>query len=217
MSCSGLGGSVLLEAVISGILGEVDLDDLVSKKLISSSDSVSAVLHKVSIHLVEGHLQVGRSVKANSLSLADNAAWQDEVIEDCLVDCSKGPAVGTFLALAELSYSRVYLDPAGLDGPCDDEQYGGLQLLFELNVKLLGVVLQNLQEMVRDEKDESRFLTLVLGKGELDSFGHLESLQFSDGTLDFSKCSTDLSLNGSEILNKMCRLLCFSCRIVQLP
>lgn len=111
----------------------------------------------------------------------------------------------------------LYLDPAGLDSPGHDQKDGGLQLLLELDVKLLGVVVKGLQQVVRDEQNEGRLITFVLRHGQLNHFGELESLKLRDRALDFSKCSAHLGFDWSQILHESGCLLCFVCRIVQLP
>lgn len=210
-------GLDLLEGVIGGVGGEVDIDDFVSEQLVSSFNGIDAALHEVLVDLVESHLQVAGAVQANTLSLSDDVAGQHQIVKDSFVHGGQSAAVGSLLALAELSGGSLYLDPAGLDGAGNHQQDGGPELLLKLDVQFLGVVVQRLLEVEGHEHDDDWLLPLILRNLELDGFGELETLDFGDGTLDFVDGSSDGGLQRGQILHFSKRLPSVACRIVLGP
>ena len=106
--------------------------------------------------------------------------------------------VASVICAAKLAAKN--LDPTGLDGSGDHQQHCGFQLLLELNVELLGVSMERLKEVVRDEHYDSWVVSLLLG-GELDGLCDLESFGFGEGSFDLGEGSADLSLKRSKILS----------------
>ena len=99
---------------------------------------------------------------------------------------------------AELAAKNLY--PPGLDGSSDHQQHCGFQLLLKLNVELLGVSMERLKEVIRDEHDDSWVVSFLFG-GEFDGLCDLESFGFGKGGFDFGEGSANFGLKGSEILS----------------
>jgi hypothetical protein len=85
--------------VLSGALGELEVDALAGEALVDLRVGVEAVVNTTALLLVKDDLEDLGAVLLGAETLADNLDGVDEVGEDGVVDSGEGPGLGALLGL----------------------------------------------------------------------------------------------------------------------
>jgi hypothetical protein len=85
--------------VLSGALGELEVDALAGEALVDLGVGVEAVVNTTALLLVKDDLEDLGAVLLGAETLADNLDGVDEVGEDGVVDSGKSPGLGALLGL----------------------------------------------------------------------------------------------------------------------
>lgn len=141
--------SLLSEGVIDWISLEVDRDILSGQFLVDGLDNFDFVLQEVAVASVQGDLDGARTVDSDSSSLGDDGAWSDQILQNSVMDGSKGSGAWSHLRFVDL-------EPFGLDSAFSSDNNWHLELLLEFwNQFLLTSLGKSLQGSEWNDDDGS--------------------------------------------------------------
>jgi hypothetical protein len=139
--------------VLSGALGELEVDALAGEALVDLGVGVETVVNTTALLLVKDDLEDLGAVLLGAETLADNLDGVDEVGEDGVVDSGKSPGLGALLGLR--SARAVGALGAGQNAAgSNDQDVAVRELLLELTGETLLGLVPALEKGNGDEDDD---------------------------------------------------------------